>query len=73
MPNTRNSFEELAGVATALRGEIAPSHAGQRAYLTRIPYGVVFGMAPWNAPMILGTRAVANPIVRASIRLSDSF
>lgn len=56
-------IEELASASTALRGEIAPSHSGQRAYLTRVPYGVVFGMAPWNAPMTLGTRAAANPIM----------
>ncbi|KZV92379.1 aldehyde dehydrogenase [Exidia glandulosa HHB12029] len=56
-------IEELAAASTALRGEIAPSHAGQRAYLTRVPYGVVFAMAPWNAPMTLGTRSVANPIM----------
>src|SRR6476659_5949128 len=29
----------------------------------RQPAGVVVGMAPWNAPVILGTRAVASPLV----------
>ena len=28
----------------------------------RQPAGVVVGMAPWNAPVILGTRAVATPL-----------
>ena len=26
------------------------------------PAGVVVGIAPWNAPVILGTRAVATPL-----------
>ena len=28
----------------------------------RQPAGVVVGIAPWNAPVILGTRAVATPL-----------
>ena len=28
----------------------------------RQPAGVVLGIAPWNAPVILGTRAVATPL-----------
>lgn len=28
----------------------------------RVPAGVVLGMAPWNAPVILGVRAIATPI-----------
>jgi acyl-CoA reductase-like NAD-dependent aldehyde dehydrogenase len=28
----------------------------------RRPVGVVLGIAPWNAPVILGTRAVAGPL-----------
>ena len=28
----------------------------------RQPAGVVVGMAPWNAPVILATRAVATPL-----------
>jgi vanillin dehydrogenase len=28
----------------------------------RQPCGVVLGIAPWNAPVILGTRAVAMPL-----------
>ncbi|KAH7106032.1 aldehyde dehydrogenase [Auriculariales sp. MPI-PUGE-AT-0066] len=59
-----DALEELAGVATtALRSEIAPSSPGQHGYITRVPFGVVFAMAPWNAPWVLGTRAAANPIM----------
>jgi len=56
-------LEELAAASTALRGEIAPSPPGQRAYILREPFGVVFAIAPWNAPYTLGFRAVANPIM----------
>jgi acyl-CoA reductase-like NAD-dependent aldehyde dehydrogenase len=42
------SLEETAAVITAaMRGEIASSGRGQRAYIEREPYGVVLGMAPW--------------------------
>src|SRR5262249_38277245 len=30
------------------------------------PAGVVAGIAPWNAPVILGTRAVATPLAYAN-------
>jgi acyl-CoA reductase-like NAD-dependent aldehyde dehydrogenase len=35
---------------------------GKRARAVRQPVGVVLGIAPWNAPVILGTRAVAAPL-----------
>jgi acyl-CoA reductase-like NAD-dependent aldehyde dehydrogenase len=48
--------------ATAEEQEI-PSHiAGKRAKAVRQPVGVVVGIAPWNAPVILGVRAVAAPL-----------
>ncbi|MEQ9814659.1 MAG: aldehyde dehydrogenase family protein [Azospirillaceae bacterium] len=31
-------------------------------YQLRQPVGVVLGIAPWNAPVVLGTRAVAAPL-----------
>jgi benzaldehyde dehydrogenase (NAD) len=40
-----------------------PSHIpGKRARAVRQPVGVVVGIAPWNAPVILGVRAVAAPL-----------
>lgn len=33
-----------------------------RSYLLRQPVGVVLGIAPWNAPVVLATRAVAVPL-----------
>lgn len=58
------SIEEVAAAATvALRGEIASSAPGQRAYISRCPFGVVFGAAPWNAAVTLGQRACLQPIM----------
>jgi benzaldehyde dehydrogenase (NAD) len=38
-----------------------PSHIpGKRAKAVREPVGVVVGIAPWNAPVVLGVRAVAG-------------
>lgn len=40
-----------------------PSHIpGKRAKVVRQPVGVVVGIAPWNAPVILGVCAVAAPL-----------
>jgi acyl-CoA reductase-like NAD-dependent aldehyde dehydrogenase len=40
-----------------------PSHIpGKRAKAVRQPVGVVVGIAPWNAPVILGVRALAAPL-----------
>ena len=51
-----------AGAPTADEQEI-PSHIpGKRAKAVRQPVGVVVGIAPWNAPVILGVRAVAAPL-----------
>jgi len=53
-----------AGQAGAAAGEREiPSHIpGKRATAVRQPAGVVVGIAPWNAPVILGVRAVAAPL-----------
>lgn len=40
-----NVISETAALATALHGSIVPSEDGQRAYVERIPYGVVLGIA----------------------------
>jgi vanillin dehydrogenase len=52
-----------AGQADALTEEEIPSHIpGKRARAVRQAVGVVVGIAPWNAPVILGVRAVAAPL-----------
>jgi vanillin dehydrogenase len=54
---------EAASQTTAVTGEVIPSDVpGLTAMAVRVPAGVVVGIAPWNAPVILGTRAVATPL-----------
>lgn len=56
-------LREAAALTTAVRGETIPSDVpGSRAMGVRTPAGVVLGMAPWNAPVILGVRALATPL-----------
>ncbi|MFS4437694.1 aldehyde dehydrogenase [Paracoccaceae bacterium GXU_MW_L88] len=55
-----NMLREAAGATTQVSGEIIPSDKpGSMAMATRRPHGVCLGIAPWNAPVILGTRALA--------------
>jgi acyl-CoA reductase-like NAD-dependent aldehyde dehydrogenase len=54
---------EAAALTTAVAGEIIPSDKpGLTAMALRVPVGVVLGLAPWNAPVILAARAVAMPL-----------
>ncbi len=39
-----------------------PGNNGVTSMLQRQPVGVVLGIAPWNAPVVLGIRAVAGPL-----------
>jgi acyl-CoA reductase-like NAD-dependent aldehyde dehydrogenase len=52
-----------AGRVDSLAEESIPSHIpGKDARAIRQPVGVVVGIAPWNAPVILGARAIAAPL-----------
>ncbi|WP_417320665.1 aldehyde dehydrogenase [Emcibacter sp.] len=54
---------EAAALTTQVSGQIIPSDKpGCLAMAMRKPAGVVLGIAPWNAPIILGVRAVATPL-----------
>lgn len=54
---------EAAALTTQIGGEIIPSDKpGCIAMALREPVGVMLGIAPWNAPIILGVRAVAVPL-----------
>ena len=54
---------EAAALTTQIGGEVIPSDKpGCLALAIREPAGVVLGIAPWNAPIILGTRAIAIPL-----------
>ncbi len=56
-------LREAAAMTTQIKGEIIPSNKpGSIAMAMRQPVGVLVGMAPWNAPVILGVRAVAMPL-----------
>ena len=54
---------EAASLTTQINGQIIPSDVpGSIAMAVRQPAGVVLGIAPWNAPVILGVRAIATPL-----------
>src|SRR5579864_4201266 len=56
-------LREAAAMTTQIGGETIPSNVpGCVAMSIRKPCGVVLGIAPWNAPVILGVRAVAMPL-----------
>ena len=53
-------LREAASLTTQIAGEVIPSDKpGILSMAIRQPAGVVLGIAPWNAPVILGTRAIA--------------
>jgi len=54
---------EAAALTTQIAGEVIPSDKpGCIAMALREPVGVILGIAPWNAPIILGVRAIAVPL-----------
>jgi benzaldehyde dehydrogenase (NAD) len=56
-------LQEAASLTTQINGEIIPSNVpGSLAMAVRQAAGVVLGLAPWNAPVILGVRAIATPL-----------
>ncbi|MDK1494102.1 aldehyde dehydrogenase [Sinorhizobium sp. 7-81] len=56
-------LREAAALTTQVAGEVVPSDKpGCLAMAVREPAGVVLGIAPWNAPVILGVRALATPL-----------
>lgn len=56
-------LREAASLTTQISGEVIPSDVpGSLSMAVRQPAGVVLGIAPWNAPVILGVRAIATPL-----------
>jgi len=56
-------LREAASLTTQVAGEVIPSDVpGSLAMAVRQPAGVVLGIAPWNAPIILAVRAIATPL-----------
>ncbi|MHC5908347.1 aldehyde dehydrogenase family protein [Streptomyces sp. S6] len=58
-----NILREAAAAVTAPRGDVLTAQEqGALGLAIREPLGVVAAFAPWNAPVILGVRAVAAPL-----------
>ncbi|MFD1385061.1 aldehyde dehydrogenase [Rhodanobacter aciditrophus] len=56
-------IREAAALTTHVGGEVLPSNKpGTLAMSVNTPKGVCLAMAPWNAPIILGSRAIATPL-----------
>lgn len=56
-------LQEAAALTTHIHGDVIPSDVpGSVAMAVRQGAGVVLGIAPWNAPVILGVRAVATAL-----------
>jgi betaine-aldehyde dehydrogenase len=61
-PEVRNAadvFRYYGGVASELKGESIPLGEHMLCYTRREPIGVVGGIVPWNAPVLLGTLKIA--------------
>lgn len=60
---TPNLLRQAAALPYQPTGEILPADLPGAFYMgVRQPVGVVAGLAPWNAPLILSLRAIAAPI-----------
>lgn len=56
-------LREAAALTTHITGEVLPSDKpGTISMAIRQPVGVILGIAPWNAPVILGVRAIATAL-----------
>lgn len=56
-------LREAASMTSQITGEVIPSDVPDNlAMAIRQPVGVCAGIAPWNAPVILGVRAIALPL-----------
>jgi acyl-CoA reductase-like NAD-dependent aldehyde dehydrogenase len=56
-------LREAASLTTQVAGQTIPTEVPDNlAFSVRVPCGVVLGIAPWNAPVILGTRAAATAL-----------
>ncbi len=56
-------LQEAAALTTQIAGEVIPSNVpGSLAMAVRQPAGVVLGIAPWNAPVILAVRAISTAL-----------
>ncbi|PWT80338.1 MAG: aldehyde dehydrogenase [Blastocatellia bacterium] len=64
-PEVRTAVDVLryfGGVASELKGETVPLGEHVLSYTRREPIGVVAGIVPWNAPVVLGTLKIAMSV-----------
>ncbi|KAI9801903.1 MAG: hypothetical protein M1833_002217 [Piccolia ochrophora] len=60
IPTSVEMIRDIGGRIPSIQGSIPFAAAeGTSALVYKEPYGVILGIAPWNAPLILGVRAVA--------------
>ena len=56
-------LREAGAITTQVTGQTIPTDKpGMLSLAVRTPAGVVLGIAPWNAPVILGVRSIAVPL-----------
>jgi betaine-aldehyde dehydrogenase len=55
-------FRYFGGVASEVKGETVPLGEHVLSYTRREPIGVVGGIVPWNAPVVLGTLKIAMSV-----------
>ena len=56
-------LREAAAAVTQPRGQgLQTQMPGVSSYAKKVPYGVIAAISPWNAPYILGIRAIAIPL-----------
>ncbi|KAJ5246106.1 hypothetical protein N7468_001089 [Penicillium chermesinum] len=56
-------IKDFAARIPSIEGSVPSTTVeGEGAMVFKEPYGVILSIAPWNAPFILGTRAVALPL-----------
>lgn len=56
-------LREAAAAVTRPRGQVLQTQMpGVSSYAKKVPYGVIAAISPWNAPFILGIRAIAIPL-----------
>lgn len=58
-----DACKALGGLISSIQGTVPTvSEEGSSAIVFKEPYGVVLGIAPWNAPYVLGGRAFLTPL-----------
>jgi len=60
--STADVIRYFGGVVSELKGETVPLGEHVLSYTRREPIGVVGGIVPWNAPVVLGTLKIAMSV-----------